>query len=199
MLILLFNGPPGSGKDTAASICELFFRRNSIKVRGFKFAHVLKAGVHTSLGLTVPVDAYEGAKKDKVSDDFFGYTPRQAYIKHSEEYMKKVYGEDVFAEILAKTLEHHAKQGLQVALISDCGFDVEVNKISIRFKYNQCRLFRINRLGCTFKNDSRSYLYPQMMQSAEIYNDHTLTALELTLQKICVDFMRLRNAKVLTF
>lgn len=165
MLVILVNGAPGAGKDTVSDM--LADRWNG---RKFKFASPLKKGVHASLGLMVPEDNYESVK-DLPHRDFHGKSPRQAYIEHSEKYMKPMYGQDIFAKILFYTLQHH-KRGLKVAVVSDCGFQVEVDEIIKRF---DCIVIQVHREGHTFKNDSREYIeHPDIARNYKLENNGTI-------------------------
>lgn len=199
MFVILFNGPPSSGKDTAAGFMCRHFTKNGIRAQEFKFAHMLKKGVHTSLALDVPVNAFEGKIKDEKSPLFFGLSPRDAYIEHSERYMKKVYGENVFAELLVRQFEAARRKGVTVACVSDCGFEVEINHMLVKFSPIQCVLMRMHRTGCDFSNDSRSYLSSLKMPSYDIKNNNALHYLNLELEGYYTQFMRMRNAKQIEF
>lgn len=199
MFVILFNGPPGSGKDTAAGIMVRHFTKNGIKAQEFKFAYMLKKGVHESLALSVPVNAFEGKTKDEPSNLFFGLTPRQAYIKHSEYYMKKVYGNSVFALLLLRQLEAAKRKGITIACVSDCGFSIEVDTVVDKYTIAQSVLFRLRRHGCDFSKDSRDYLQHSKMANYDIDNNRTLHELSMNLEGYYTQFMRMRNAKQLEF
>jgi hypothetical protein len=156
MFVLLVNGPPRSGKDTFADMISDIASKDGPGGRQFKFADPVKKGAHASLGIMSPPEHYD-LVKDRPHDDFFGLTPRQAYINHSEKYMKPIYGQDVFGKLAARQLSHLAKRrnGFALAVFSDCGFKAEVECVSKLFRSALVRLYRD---GCDFTNDSRSYL-----------------------------------------
>ncbi len=154
---LLINGPARSGKDTLAQI--LATRRPNIVIT--KFAAHLKDATHAAYGiLGVPHDHYESAK-ELPSDDFFGLTPRQAYIKFSETYMKVHHGKDVFAKLFVR---YYKKLLLQPEplnfLISDSGFIDETLAFASIVGPQNVQLVRIHREGYDFSGDSREYVYP---------------------------------------
>lgn len=91
---LLINGPARSGKDTLAAILA---NRPQTEGRILHFAKALKDATHAAYGLfNIAYDFFE-AKKDSPLPEFFGLTPRQAYIAHSEDYFKKLHGQGVGA------------------------------------------------------------------------------------------------------
>lgn len=151
--ILLFNGPPNSGKDTGAD-----YITKHLRIPKIKFSTPAKEGTHVSLDLPATVDQYE-QNKDNPSDDFFGLTPRQAYIAHSEAYMKVIYGADIFAKLFIRHISEWAIFQKQF-VVSDCGFDIEFLTLLEHYGAENIGLIRLTRDGCTFANDSRNWIVP---------------------------------------
>jgi hypothetical protein len=159
---ILFNGPPGCGKDTAVRHLHRFFKADRVllPVEPRKFATHVKEGTHATLGLfdgfgrPLPHDAFELVKNEP-RDEFAGMTPRQAYIWFSEEVMKPKFGKGIFGEIEARKIAH---EGHSLYLFSDSGFAEEAREI---VKVLGCRnvfLVNIVRPGHTFEGDSRDYI-----------------------------------------
>jgi len=149
--ILLLNGPPRCGKDTAANYIQ-----KKLSVPKFKFATPLKDGVHKSLSLQIGTEYYEN-KKDEHLPEFFGLTPREAYIKHSEEYMKPTYGKNIFSRLFIRDLDYSL---IKRTVVSDCGFQIEIDTIIKRYGLENVGLIHIHRDDCSFIGDSRSYIKP---------------------------------------
>lgn len=154
--IIFLNGPPRSGKDTLA-------KHIVDTAPGFKqvsFAAVLKRKTHALYGLdpSLPHDAFE-ATKDMPNEAFLGLSPRQAYINVSEQLMKPTHGQDIFGQFMLKDMM--AELGtVKGYVISDSGFESEALPLLRTFGANRCMLIRIvaRKRGCSFKNDSRSYI-----------------------------------------
>lgn len=150
--ILLLNGPPRSGKDTMA---EWFAKSGWTHM---KFSKVLKERTHELYGLKGrPYDYYEDVKDDP-HPDFYGISPRDAYINTSELLMKPVHGENIWARMLADQIQ---KEAQEYVVISDLGFQVEWETFIETFGYEKLGLTLLYRDGCSFENDSRDYVLPR--------------------------------------
>ena len=156
MNIIILNGPPNSGKDHIAD--RLVQLTHGVKIDTLKFASPIKSAVHNILNIqTIGPDKLDIEKlKDTPLPQFFGKTPREAYIEFSEQYMKPMYGDDIFGKLLLQRIEDKVRYGYKSIVISDGGFDVEV--IPLLNKYPNLRLIHLTRKGCDFSNDSRNYI-----------------------------------------
>lgn len=165
---VLFNGPPGSGKTTAAKMLqEALEKRHAVQdmFPVFHLAEPLKKLTH---GLyNTPSRVYEDCK-DVPSKDFSGLTPRQAYIKTSTA-VKDTLGEKVFADsLLRKTCR------LPNIIVADLGFAPEL-EVFVE-KVPQVIVLRMHRRDKDFKNDSRSYLEHE--RSFDAHNNSSLESLQ---------------------
>jgi hypothetical protein len=170
MLIALFNGPPGCGKDFLTNrmhdgIPNLFAR--------FKMSKILKELTHAHYGMPGKSwDAYEGTIKDQPLAEFHGLTPRQAYIHFSEDILKPRDGEEALGRYLALELEQARSADPNIiATISDSGFSAEAQPLIERFGPDAIMLFRIHMEGRTFANDSRSYIELDGIETHDIVNE----------------------------
>lgn len=168
MKIILLNGPPRSGKDYAGRA----LRAKVVNSYIFKMARQLKERTHALYGLgedgvCYPHDWYENVK-DKPLEDFLGITPRGAYIAVSEMLMKPLHGEDIFGRWLCDDI---ATSGVDLALVTDAGFQLECETVIERFGADNVTLVRIHRDGCDFSSDSRSYIELDGVQCHDITND----------------------------
>jgi len=167
--LILLNGPPRCGKDTAAKIIA---ERSVMRTFPAKFASMLKSGAQAALGLNPDPAAFEAVK-----DDPQGYlndhTWRQVWIKHSEEYMKPLYGDSIFGALLGAALrDMYARDDFKgpvpgIVTVSDSGFRGEAEELlhtttwgddEALFQHENVILVRLHRTGCTFEGDSRGYI-----------------------------------------
>jgi len=149
--IILFNGPPKSGKDFGAQYVEANFEGAILN----KFAKVLKERTHALYGFHWRThDYYEDCKNDS-HKDFLGLSPRQAYINVSETYFKPTHGEKVFGILLAQELD---KSEWDLVAISDSGFKGEAEVLIDKYGAENITLIRVHREGCDFSKDSRSHI-----------------------------------------
>ena len=158
MKVVCLNGPPRSGKDTVG---EMMKTMSSYDIRVLKFAEPLKLAAHAISSLLHGEEKVESMEfytdlKDEPNLDFFGATPRQAYISLSEDYCKKLFGEDIFGVAMAKKLKKMVQLGPpDIVVITDCGFQEEVDLVKDMF---DTMVVRIERDGCSYESDSRNYL-----------------------------------------
>ena len=168
MNFILFNGPPRSGKDTAAKIAWEYIASNKrLLARWEKFSMPHKQAFAAIIGAPCDgwghVQYFEDHKEEHIpvlGDSFRGWQ-----ISFSEKYMKPVYGESIFGRLLlarcAAFEEHHRQLSIHYRytyyyIVSDCGFQVECDVL----KDHNVLLFQMVRDGCTFKGDSRQIVAP---------------------------------------
>ena len=155
MRIILFNGPPSCGKDTAARAVyqdlgnRCVFERFSMPIKR-AFAATYSAAIN-QYG---EVHYWENVK-DEPSDLLGGKTYRQWQIDFSEKFMKPMYGEYVFPTLAGIRIAQYFQE--DTVVIPDCGFQVEVEKFA-ELMPGQCYLIRIHREGFDFSKDSRQYV-----------------------------------------
>jgi hypothetical protein len=163
--ILLLNAPPGAGKDHAGEFIAASFEGAKVD----KFARTLKEATHALYGWSwKPHDYYE-LVKEIPTDDFYGLTPRQAYINVSEVYFKKIHGVDIFGKILSKNIK---KYNWDLLVITDAGFLEEALVLIEEYGEENIILVRVHREGHTFKKDSRDYIdFGSSICTTDIVND----------------------------
>lgn len=190
MKIVIFNGPPRSGKNTAADYAHRQCVRDDLKNASYQslrlnFADPLKEITHIIYGLKVDKDYFEHWK-DTPLPEFSWKTPRRAYIEVSEERMKPTFGKDVFGQIFCRTLRN-LKDKPDVVFVSDGGFKEEVEVIVDQFGENSLRLIHLTRPGCSFANDSRSYVCPERLYRT-VPNDGELPDFFNRISEVLRDF-----------
>ena len=172
--VVMFNGPPRSGKDAGAYVVMEEFQH----VKHLRFSDALKrmaTGFLKSQGVT---DArchellYNPRTKDEPAPEFFGDTPRQFQIWLSEQCLKKQYGDYVFGRLVANRITEESSPRF---VISDSGFKSEVEALVMAYPGMDYLFIRVHRPGHEFTNDSRSYFEPPKgVLVADIINDGTL-------------------------
>lgn len=179
--IILLNAPPGAGKDHAAKLLV-----NSLKsCKLDKFARVLKERTHALYGFPQRSWDYYEDCKEIPTKDFLGLTPRQAYIKVSEQYFKPIHGDRVFGELLLQELN---KVSEEIIAVSDSGFLSEAEVLIDEYGEDNILLVQIHRDGCDFSNDSRDYIILEDCQSAWVINEGD-SSFEEKVLKVVLDWL----------
>jgi len=169
--VVLLNGPPRSGKDTAANGL-LVARPGSALMR---FSAPLKVATHGLFGLPIDPDRYEDSK-DTPSADFMGLTPRGAYIAVSEQAVKRTFGRAFFGRVMVERLRRLT--GAEMAVMPDCGFAVETTPVIQAVGSANVILIRVHRPGYTFAHDSRSYINLDGVHTVDVHNTGTVAELQ---------------------
>jgi hypothetical protein len=179
MSIILLNGPPRSGKDTAAN----FIIKNSERhFTEYKMSRPLKRGIATMWELTGEDQKFIEEHKDEELD-IFNDTYRNVQISLSEDWFKPKFGIDIFGHLAVRAIQGMASH----VVISDIGFPDEVRPLRKAFG-DTLKLIRLHRPGCDFSNDSRSYLSDGLFHShcvrdvKNYYDD--LEVFELQIRKV---------------
>jgi len=173
--VIFLNGPPRCGKDTSAIILQRFLGETAMRMA---FANHLKIATHASLGLRGEFDQFENSK-DQPMAEFFGKTPREAYIAHSELYMKPTYGLDIYGQLWLRNAMMWSK--VEYWIIPDSGFVFEAQPVMEHYGIGNCLLLRIHRDGYDFNGDSRSYI-TLPCETKDITNNTSITELEVALK-----------------
>jgi len=182
MKLILLNGPPRAGKDTAARfiVHELslipnptVFEKFSLPIK-HAFAGMMSAGVDDYGN----VEGYEDAKDNPIP--ILGNASYRAWqIGFAEDFMRKSFGTNIFSKLLLGRLEEYQREEEGVdwlAVISDCGFQAEVDFLIHEFPPSDIALFNIERPDTSFAGDSRETVLPSdpAIFHSVIANDGTL-------------------------
>lgn len=174
MTVVLVNGPPRSGKDHAARLLTGILD-DAIRIG---FADPLKRGTHASYGLTPdPIDQFE-VVKDQPREEFFGLTPRKAYIAHSEQYMKVMHGPRVFGLLFLAGMR---RAGRRITIVPDSGFYDEALPVVEEVGPENVLLIRLHAegRGKTFVGDSRGYIrLPSTVTQIDLENNGSVAEFE---------------------
>ena len=165
MRVVLLNGAPGSGKDSAGrALLKGLYGTEIVKLAG-----ALKAATHELFGLHGLAPGGFEAVKGEPAPEFFGLTPREAYILVSEKMVKPVLGEDFFGRVLVNRIRR--LRNCRIAAVTDSGFVDEARPVVEAFGPENVLLARLHRPGHTFKGDSRSHIDLPDVASIDIVND----------------------------
>lgn len=121
--VVIFNGPPNSGKDY---IGHAFYERCEMNADVFMYKERLYQIAAAIYGYDLnDLITYCGIRifKDIPTDHFLGLSSRQALIKVSEESIKPAFGDDYFGKV---ALEKILDANIELAIITDAGFVEEV-------------------------------------------------------------------------
>ena len=151
--VLIFNGPPGSGKDTLGNMLYNFMHKNNypeVFMQSFKEQLIEIALVISGLERSTWTRFY--AQKELKRAELGGLSCREYLIKISEKVIKPNFGADYFGK--------HAADNLLVGLniFTDGGFEAELPPIIDKIGVENVVIVRLHRTGHTFKNDSRNYI-----------------------------------------
>ena len=168
--VVFLNGPPGAGKDTAGhAIVEEYFDTEIAK-----FAEPLKRMTHAMYNLPSDLDPeFFDAVKDEPRSEFYGKTPRQAYIFTSENIIKPHFGDDYYGKLLLRTLWRLYQTGVRLVAVTDSGFSPEAWPTIHLVGKENCMLLRVHAegRGKTFSGDSRSYIELPGVYTVDIHNN----------------------------
>lgn len=164
--IILLNGPPSSGKDTAARhIRQIFIQETGYKgviIRPIldRMSMPIKRAFAGTMGLPITedgiVEPYESNKEAIIPE--FGVSYRQWQIDFSENFLKG-YTMEIFGELLAARIKRRFDKGIaNLIVVPDCGFMIEIETIYNKFNPADILLIRCHRNGFTFSKDSRNYV-----------------------------------------
>lgn len=164
--LILLNGPPSSGKDTAAAFIYQITDRASL----FKLSQPLKDAVRAFFDLTPGeiVHYEQEPQKSTPCARFHGLSYRQAQIELSEQHAKVIYNCHVFGQLAVDRIQ---RSSAQVFICSDSGFDYEAEPLIKYFRPEYTLLLRLHRDGCTFAGDSRSLIHLTGVRTLDIMNN----------------------------
>lgn len=150
-----FAGPPRSGKDTLARhLAAIIEDRHGIQPQLIACSTPMREVVYCMLGIPYSVTHYD-THKDIPQPGLGGKSIRQAMIALSEDHVKPTYGHQ-FWGMAALARRWDPKPA--VVIITDCGFDAEVELFTGEYGMANVVYPQISRVGCSFEGDSRSYV-----------------------------------------
>ena len=178
--VVVFNGPPRSAKDTAANhLVGLINSQDGNLVahkRNFKDQLVSIAAKILGISAEEFLTDYDCKTPDHVwwckdlaslsttaSMAAMGekkvYSQREWLIHVSESVIKPSFGDQAFGRMFVNSLPEEG-----IVFCGDSGFASELQPVIDHVGVENVLVVRIQREGCTFEGDSRSYLDPNMFE-----------------------------------
>lgn len=149
-MIILFNGPPGTGKDAAAD----FFKEKGFKHLSFKYQLFRETISFFGVDEKWFMDGYKDRLiKEQPEELLEGMSRREAMIYVSEEITKPAFGEDIFGKQVADEIDITRDY-----CISDGGFIDELIPVINKVGSENFVLVQLTREGHDYSSDSRRYL-----------------------------------------
>lgn len=185
--VILFNGPPRSGKDFLCNYLQPTFNNSQI----MKFADPLKRAVQTIYYPELPSRFREidsSNEKDQPRPELMGKTLREVQIALSEDYFKKIHGQDIYGKMLLERIKN--SHLLEYIFVSDLGFYEELTPIINTIHPDKLILLRLHRDDLNYANDSRKYIYmDNYVNTQDVYNnsDTNLTDLATHIKGLIID------------
>jgi len=148
-LIILFNGPPGAGKDLAAN----YFKSKGFKHLSFKYQLFKETISYFNVDEKWFMDGYNNRETKELPSSLLGHmSRREAMIYVSEEVIKPRRGPDYFGNLVANEIDLTKDY-----CISDGGFIEELIPVINKVGTNNFVLVQLTRDGCDYSADSRRY------------------------------------------
>lgn len=176
--VIIFNGPPGSGKDHAC----LYLRHISDSIHHLEFKSKLIELTCAIYDITIKefYSIYTRELKELPSEIFNGLSPRQALIFVSEDVIKPKFGKDYMGVSATKRIQQN-----KINAFSDGGFYEELEPVYNKVGAENMLIARIYRNGYTYEGDSRNYIKSfKDVNIIDINNNGTLEEFESKIMSI---------------
>ncbi len=154
-MVVVFNGPPSSGKDTLTMHLQANtgVTHSAFKIKLIEVALVI-SGVDS-----LTWERWYAADKEVARPELWGRSCREFLILVSETMIKPSLGSDYFGVAAAQVIHknHEALSDCGVCF-SDSGFDDELAQVVQEVGSENVVVVQLHRSGTNFKGDSRAYL-----------------------------------------
>ena len=155
-MIILFNGPPRSGKDAAAD----FFKERGFKHLSFKYQLYKETIRYFDVNEQWFMTRYKNRQEKEVPSALLGHMScREAMIYVSEQVIKPKRGLDYFGKQVANEIDLNKDY-----CISDGGFIDELIPVINTVGSKNFVLVQLTREGCDYSTDSRRYFDGNIIQ-----------------------------------
>lgn len=189
MPVVIFNGPPGSGKDAA---CDFY---KSIGYTHLSFKEELFKETIRFFGVSRDwfMDGYdfrEIKEKPMFELQIAGkkLSRRDAMIYVSEKYIKPKYGQDYFGTQLVKNMNE-----FDLFCVSDGGFQEELSPIINKFGAESIVIIQLTRDGRTFSSDSRRYFNGNIVEEITLGNQTPILDSHILPEQVNIRTYRVHN------
>ena len=160
-MIVIFNGPPASGKDEAASFFKEKFGFGNLS---FKYQLFKETFEHFEVNKRWFMEGYnDREQKEKKEFALNGMSRREAMIHVSENIIKPKKGLDYFGQSVANEIF----EGNNYAL-ADGGFVEELEPIIQKVGKENVIIVQLTREGHNYSTDSRKYFNGKLIKEYAI-------------------------------
>jgi len=182
-MIILLNGPPRSGKDTAAEFITLMLGNS--KVCHEKFSKPIKSSLCRIFNFNnTEMKALEAYKDQSNGSDYGDLSWRGMQIAMFE-HLKETYGPEVLGNLF---LRRDRDNGKRHTVISDSGRKDEVEPIIEANPYKDIGLIELSRPGCSYDEDIREYIgqHRSIGYYEKIDNKHDLELFKVQVKRVLI-------------
>jgi len=184
--VIIFNGPPMSGKDLFTDYLESYISKNSntiIEKVSFKQKIINFVLDYYQIDINEWENRYNNRKlKEAKWDKLNGLSQREALIDMSERKIKPILGKDFFGKCVANSIDKHPLID-KYYISSDGGFREEIQPIINKIGEDNIIIFRLHRKGYDFSGDSRGLIKDEWFPGVRMYDiksgDHQETLKEI--------------------
>ena len=185
-MIVIFNGPPGSGKDEAASLYKENFGFGNLS---FKYQLFKETIDFFKVDKDWFMQGYDDREQKEVVEHALGdHSRREAMIHVSENVMKPKKGLDYFGKLVAEEIEddvHYA--------VADGGFVEELKPLIERVGSENIVIVQITREGHDYSSDSRRYFNGNLIKEITINHETDIDSAYVLNEEIDVKTYRIHN------
>jgi hypothetical protein len=185
-MIIIFNGPPRTGKDESC----LYLKDNK-NFKHIEFKDALFEETYSYFNVTKEwfMDGYSDRSVKERKETILGdRSRRDALIHVSEDVIKPKYGKDYFGVKVSEKLETSVDY-----CFSDGGFREEIFPIINKVGANNICLVQLTREGCDFSNDSRRYLDGNLVEEFVINKKTNIIKSHILPEKFSIKTYRIHN------
>jgi hypothetical protein len=188
-MILIFNGPPGSGKDAICYYLEEKFNFENVSFKKTLFDEVL---LYYNVDRQWFIDGYldRDAKENKKESLLNGLTRREAMIHVSEDICKPKYGKDYFSIGVSKEINSDLNKDY---CFSDGGFLEEFGAVININGKERVKIIQLFRNNCDFSRDSRRYINGQLKEEFVIGEKSVTDKNQFIKESLDCDMYRVYN------
>lgn len=188
-MIVIFNGPPGAGKDEAC----LFFKQLGYKHLSFKEELFKETFKYFNVSAEWFMNDYNNRSVkempvEELKVDGVQLSRRDAMIYVSEKYIKPKFGSDYFGQQLSNHIDKDGNFS-----VSDGGFIEELTPIINRVGADNIILVQLTREGCDFSSDSRRYFNGNLVKEFVLDKETPISAEHVLTKKIPIRTYRVHN------
>jgi len=185
-MIVIFNGPPASGKDEAASLFKDNYGFGNLSFKYQLFKETIK---HFDVDKRWFMEGYnDRAQKEKAEFALQGMSRREAMIHVSEDIIKPKKGLDYFGKSVAEEI----KEGNNYAL-ADGGFVEELEPIIERVGAENIVIVQLTREGCDYSSDSRKYFNGRLVNEWTVGHQTTIDKAYVLKEEMDIKTYRVHN------